>query len=66
MTDDVLGEGWVTEEEARQQFGVSMSTFRSWRRQGRITYYRFGNVKGIRFKQTDLDRFRDSRRVEAS
>jgi len=56
----------VTEEEARQQFGVSMSTFRSWRRQGRITYYRFGNVKGIRFKQTDLDRFRDSRRVEAS
>ncbi len=48
--------------QAADFLGVAVDTLRNWCKKRRITYY---TLAGIRFKQTDLEAYRESHRVEA-
>jgi len=50
-------------EEAAARLGVSKFTLRSWIRQRRLAHYRLG--RRVVLAEHDLDRFLETRRVEA-
>jgi predicted site-specific integrase-resolvase len=55
----------VSEKQAALYLGVSLSTFRRWRRKGvGPVYWRFGDI--LRYSQAALDEFRDKNTVKAA
>jgi excisionase family DNA binding protein len=53
---------WLTTAEAAVYLRVHPETLRNWARKGTVPAAKLGNRGGFRFKQTDLDRFLESRK----
>ncbi len=53
----------ITEAQAAEQLGLAAETLRDWRKSGRprIPYVKHPGINGpVRYKQGDVDRYRDA------
>ena len=47
--------GWLTDEQAQEYLQVSRATLLRWRQAGKLTAYKIGGARLLRYKQEDLD-----------
>ena len=57
-----MDERWFTVEQIAQQIQVSEQTVRRWLRDGSIRGHSFGGKAGWRVKESDLNKFLETRR----
>jgi len=53
---------FLTQNEAAEKLGITIQTLISWRKKGKIAFYKIGGA--VKFKQSDINKFLENGRVE--
>ena len=54
---------WLSEKQAQEYLGVSRATLLRFRQAGKLTAYKIGGARLLRYKQGDLDQLIEQGRV---
>ena len=57
-----MNDFFLTQNEVAERLDVSVPTLITWRKKGKIAFYKIGGA--IKFKQSDINKFLESGRVE--